>query len=68
LPQSEMSVLDILKAAFSISGGEARRMAQQGAVSLNDEKVEDATLVVVVQDGAVLRMGKRRWARLKVSS
>jgi tyrosyl-tRNA synthetase len=52
------------------SNGEARRMAQQGGLSLNDAKVDANRLFAAddVKDGvAVLRSGKKNYFVLKVS-
>lgn len=52
------------------SNGEARRMAAQGGLSLNDAKVDDKRVFVAddVKDGvAVLRSGKKNYYVLKFS-
>ena len=46
------------------SKSEARRMIQQGAVKLNDEKVTNVDSEIFVQDNAVLQVGKRRFRRI----
>ncbi len=50
---------------FATSNSEARRLVQQGAVSLDGEKITDPTEQLMPKDGAVLRVGKRRFARLR---
>jgi len=52
---------------FATSNGEARRLIKQGAVSLDGERVTDDQATVAA-DGAerVLKVGKRRFARVKV--
>ena len=50
------------------SGGEARRLVEQGGVSLGADAdslqiVSDPTANVEVRDGAVLKVGKRRFCR-----
>jgi tyrosyl-tRNA synthetase len=47
------------------SNSEARRMIEQGGVKLNNNKVEDGNLEVTIDDGMVLQVGKRKFARLK---
>ena len=50
------------------SNGEARRMAQQGGLSLNDKKVDDKRVFAeedVVDGVAVLRSGKKNYLVLK---
>ena len=46
------------------SNGEARRMVKQGAVRLDGEKVSDPDAQVPVADGMVVRVGKRRFAKV----
>ena len=57
-------------AALVSSGSEARRMVAQGAVRLDGEVLTDATAEYDLQhlDGAVLQVGKRRFARLRAGS
>jgi tyrosyl-tRNA synthetase len=45
------------------SNSEARRMIEQGAVKLNQEKIEGPTVEIAAGD--VLQVGKRRFARVK---
>ena len=61
----EIVVADLLASCFGVSKSEARRMAGQGAVAVGGEKIEDATQTVQVRDGLTVKMGKRRWARIK---
>jgi len=60
-----VNITEILRLAFGISGGEAKRMIGQNAVSLDGQKIEDAAAPLNWSDGAILKMGKRKWARLK---
>lgn len=57
----------ILADAFGLSRSEARRLIDQGAVSLDDEPLSSADyeLPVTRLDGVVLRAGKRRFRRLR---
>ena len=76
LPTHSVSSLDDLTVVIAIadaglckSRGEARRMIQGGAVKINGEKVdEDGPFLAewVVDGGAVLRVGKKRAARIVV--
>jgi len=65
--QSPVGIANLVRDAFGISGGEARRLVQQGAVSLDGEKLGDPKASVDPRDGAVLKAGKRRFAVLRVS-
>ncbi len=49
---------------FAKSTSEARRLISQGAVSLNGETVADAGLNIVPEPGLLLKVGKRKFARL----
>jgi tyrosyl-tRNA synthetase len=48
------------------SGGEARRLVQQGGVSIDGETVVDPNhdLVVIADASIILKVGKRRYARI----
>jgi tyrosyl-tRNA synthetase len=48
------------------SKGEARRMVQQGAVKVNEEKVTDINQAVKLEDGMVVQVGKRKFAKVKL--
>ncbi len=62
-----VGLLDLIRqAGFAASNGEARRLVQQGAVSLDGERVDDPMRVVNLDAEApfVLKVGKRRYARI----
>jgi tyrosyl-tRNA synthetase len=48
------------------SKGEARRMVQQGAVKVNEEKVDDINRSVALKDEMVVQVGKRKFAKVKL--
>ena len=48
------------------SGGEARRLVSQGGVSLDSVRLDDVDAHVEVKDSAVLKVGKRRFGRIRV--
>ena len=48
------------------SGGEAKRMIKQSAVSINGDKVADPNAEITPEDGMVVRVGRRKFAQLKV--
>lgn len=47
------------------SNGEGRRMIQQGAVKINQERVQDINDQIQITDGMVVQVGKRKYARVK---
>jgi tyrosyl-tRNA synthetase len=57
----------VLADAFGMSRSEARRLIQSGGVRLDDEVAGELDVAAERADGAVLRAGKRRFARLEVA-
>ncbi len=71
IPTAEFSAPDgsvhlpaLIAAVFGLSTSEARRLIDQGAVSLDDAPVDALDLAAELVDGRVLRVGKRRFVRL----
>ncbi len=66
MPEAEASLLELMRlAGFAASNGEARRFVQQNAVSLDGERVDDpATTLSLLDLPVVLKVGKRRYARI----
>lgn len=52
-------------ANFADSNGAARRLVEQGGVTLDGEKVSDPAARVPIADGAVLKVGKKNYARIR---
>ena len=50
----------MLDIGMTASAGEARRLIQQGAVYLDEEKIVDPTATLTPREGAIIRAGKRR--------
>lgn len=46
------------------SKGEARRSVQQGAVKVNEEKITDINAFVKLEEGTVVQVGKRKFAKI----
>lgn len=59
-----VSLPGLIRDVFGLSGNEARRLIDQGAVRIDDEVVSDQELPRDALSGRVLRVGKRRFARL----
>jgi tyrosyl-tRNA synthetase len=62
----EYSVATLLRDCFGVSASEARRMVGQNAVTIDGERATDANAKFAPQDGQVIKMGKRRYAKLKI--
>jgi len=50
------------------SGGEAKRMIKQSAASIDGEKLNDPNAEIIPKGGSVIRVGKRKFARLILRS
>ncbi len=48
------------------TGGEAKRMIKQGGASIDGKKLDDPNAEITPEDGMVVRVGKRKFARLKL--
>lgn len=48
------------------SNGEARRMIQQGAVKINEVKVESVDAQIFVESGMIVQVGKRKFAKIVI--
>ncbi len=65
IEESELPISDlIIRAGFAPSKSEARRLIQQGGVSLAGEKISDPNATVPMTDGAVLKVGKRKFLKI----
>ncbi|MDG6026042.1 MAG: tyrosine--tRNA ligase [Candidatus Brocadia sp.] len=54
----------IVLCGFAATNSEARRLVQQGGVSINNGSINDPTLNIELQPGIILKVGKRRFARI----
>ena len=63
---AEMGILDVIVkvCSFAKTNSDARRLVQQGAVSLDSEKITDPQTTLYITDTQVLKVGKRKWAKL----
>jgi len=51
---------------FAGTNSEARRLVQQGAVTLDGEKIDDPNAELSLKEGQVLRVGKLKFGRIKL--
>jgi tyrosyl-tRNA synthetase len=69
IPAGPISAGKLLLACKLVStGGEAKRMIKQSAASIDGEKLTDPNAEITPKEGAVIRVGKLRFARLKVNN
>ncbi len=57
----------IVLAGFAPSNSEARRLIQQGAVTLDGKRIDDPNAEIPIQTGQVLRVGKLRFGRIVIT-
>ena len=61
----EINILDLLLLVnFVPSKGEAKRLVQQGGVSIDGEKVSDVHQNIKIKSGMILKVGKRKFLKL----
>lgn len=50
------------------SSSEARRMIAQGAVKVDEQRVEEVNVAVAIADGTIVQVGKRKFAQIKIQA
>lgn len=67
-PATGLTLVDlVVLCKFATSRGDAKRKIEQGGVSINGAKITNPTEPVTVTDGAVLKVGKLNFARLRLA-
>jgi tyrosyl-tRNA synthetase len=73
IPEIKMSAEPIMASKLLVtsklvpSGSEAKRMIKQGAVEIDKNKIDDPNSLVTPADGMIIQVGKRKFARIKVT-
>jgi tyrosyl-tRNA synthetase len=49
------------------TGGEAKRLCSQSAVTIDGQKITDSNATITPKDGMTIQVGKRKFAKIKVS-
>ncbi len=63
----KMGVIALLTSLKMVpSNAEARRMIQQGAVKINEKRVDDVNAEITPENEMILQVGKRKFAQLKL--
>jgi tyrosyl-tRNA synthetase len=65
IEDESIGAVELLRACFDISGAEAKRLIAQSAVEIDGEKLTDVGSTPGVRDGMEIKLGKRRWARVR---
>ncbi len=64
----EISILDlILKTNLAPTKSEARRLVIQGGVSIDGKKIEDMNANIILENGMVLKVGKRKFIKILIN-
>lgn len=65
----EINIVDLLvETQLATSKSEARRLAEQGGVEIDGSTIDSSQLTINVKDGMVIKAGKRKFIRIKMSS
>lgn len=65
ITEKEIWIAELLKRAGAVtSTGEAKRLIEQGAVSIDGLKITDFNLKVTVTKGALLKAGKKKFVKI----
>ena len=64
---NHLGILDLLTITnLAPSKGEARRLVMQGGVAIDGVKVDDINTTIDIQDNSVIKVGKRKFIRIKL--
>jgi tyrosyl-tRNA synthetase len=67
LPAEPISVKQLLLTCKLVeTGGEAKRMCAQSAVTIDGQKIADSNTTISPKAGMTIQVGKRKFARLKI--
>ncbi|RKD27025.1 tyrosine--tRNA ligase [Ammoniphilus oxalaticus] len=67
LENNQIWVVKLLQdLSLTASSGEARRMIQQGAVRINEQRIEDVQEQVTVEQDMVVQVGRRKFAKVSL--
>jgi tyrosyl-tRNA synthetase len=69
LPTKAVSVKQLLLACMLVdTGGEAKRMCAQSAVSIDGNKITDPNAEITPTSGMIIQIGKRKFARIIINN
>lgn len=65
--ESSVNIVDLIHALKLVpSKGEGRRMVQQGAVRIDEQKISDIGDMVEVKSGMIVQVGKRKFIKISL--
>ncbi|MEX1030655.1 MAG: tyrosine--tRNA ligase [Paenibacillaceae bacterium] len=56
----------LVELGLQSTNGEARRSIEQGAVRINEEKIMDVNAEVVISEGDIIQVGKRKFVKIRL--
>ncbi len=63
--QNQVEVADLLMLIkFSKSKAEAKRLIEQGGVEIDEERITNPNKIILIKNDMIIRVGKRRFARI----
>lgn len=63
--ENSKSIISILRSVGAASSNsEARRLVKQGGISINGQKILDPNSVITIENGSILKVGKRKFYKL----
>ncbi len=66
-PGAAINILDLITTVnLAGSKGEARRLVNQGGVSIDGDKITDITATINITGEQILKVGKRKFIKLKI--
>ena len=57
--EDELKAVDLIAAAFNQSKSEAKRLIEQNAVIINDQKITDPFSSIPIKEGMVIKSGRK---------
>jgi tyrosyl-tRNA synthetase len=68
LPDESDNIIDIIVSTGVVeSKAQARRLVTQGAIRLNEKRIEDINALVEIKEGDILRIGKKHTFRFRAA-
>ncbi len=64
VPREARVISILVDTGMAKSNNEARRLIEQGGVSLDGDRIDDPDANITIAKSAVLQVGRRRWAKL----
>jgi len=66
IEKKEVYIPELINSALNISRSEARRLIEQGGVSINGESIDDYRKTYELNDGDIIKIGKRKYFKIKI--